>query len=128
MQKYTFFFYSYKYVNYCNISLANTTKTKFNPLLIKQKYTILTTYHEYRYTHSKPLKGIKELNLYQLIIFQVLKLMHKTKNKAKPKTFDDSFKTINYNYPTQLSKTSFMQPKIIAKSTSFATFSMGLYI
>ena len=88
--------------------------------MIKQKYTAGTNYHEYRYTHSKQLMtDIKALNVYQLNIFQVLQLIHIAKNKASP---------INHNDLTLFSKTSFKQPKIIAKATSFTIFSRGLYL
>ena len=129
------FSFIHNYVSYCSISWASTTKTKFHPLLIKQKYTVRTTYHEHRYTHSKPLmRDIKTINVYQLNIFQVLKLILCVKQKIRqtPETLMRHLTTRhltgNHNYSTHFSKASFKQTKIIAKATSFAIFSRGLYV
>ena len=99
-------------VNYCNIAWASATKIKLHSISVKQikriKQALCITYYEDGYNHSKPLViNIKALNLYQLNIFQVLKFMHKGQFKAKPRTFDETFNTISYNYPTRFSKASF---------------------
>ena len=100
------------YVNYCNIAWASTTKIKLHSISVKQikriKQALCITYYEDGYNHSKPLViNIKALNLYQLNIFQVLKFMHKGRFKANPRTFDETFNKISYNYPTRFSKASF---------------------
>ena len=80
------------------------------------------------------MRDIKALNVYQLNIFQVLKFILRIKQKIRqtPETLMRHLTrrhlTVNHNYPTHFSKTSFKQPKIIAKATSFAIFFRGLYV
>lgn len=88
-----------------------------------------------RFSHLKPMiRDVKVLKLYQLKIsklfklLKLLKFLHKTKNEANPRIFDETFKTANHFQPAYFSKTSFEQPKIIAEPTSFAISCWRSYI
>ena len=70
----------HKCVNYCNITWVSATKTQLRTILMKQKHAIRIIYHENKYAHSKHLmKDIKALNVYQINISEVLKIVHKAK-------------------------------------------------
>ena len=59
------------------------------------------------------------LNVHQINIFQVLKLMYKPKHNLNPRIFGNTFTAIHHTNPTRFSGSNFKQPKIITKSNSF---------
>ena len=65
------------------------------------------------------------LNVYQINIFLVLKLMYKAKHNLNLRVFDNTLTEINHRYPTSFSRSNFKQPKIITKGTSFVIYSRG---
>ena len=44
------------------------------------------------------------LNLYQINIFKVLKIMNKTKHSLNPRVFDNTFTEIYHRYPTKFER------------------------
>ena len=68
-------------------------------------------YNKDKFTHSKPL--MRDMNVYQINIFQVLKFTYKSKHNLNPRVFDNRFTEIHHGYPTRSSRSNFKQPKII---------------
>ena len=60
------------------------------------------------------------LNIYQIIIFQILRFMHKHKVNKNPKIIAKPFNKIEHKYPNRCSRNNYKQPKLNTKNTSFA--------
>ena len=79
-----------------------------------------------KFTHLKPLlKDMNALNVHQINVFQVLKIIYEPKHNLNPTVFDNTFTEIRYKYPTRFSRNNFKQPKKNTKATSFAISSCG---
>ena len=64
-------------------------------------------------------KDMNALNVHQINIFQVFKLMYKAKHNLNPIIFGNTFTETHHRNPTKFSGSNFKQPKIITKSNSF---------
>ena len=86
-------------------------------------------YNKDKFTHLKPLmRDMNPLNVYQINIFQVSKLMYKAKHNLNPRVCGNTFTEIHNRYPTRFSRGNFKQPKIITKATSFVISTRGAKI
>ena len=83
----------------------------------KQKHAVGVLRNESKCVHSKSLmRNIKVLNIYQINIFQILKLMHKHKLNANPKIFSSVIDDTENRFPT---KSNYKEPKLETKTASF---------
>ena len=99
---------------------------KLDKILKKQKHVVRIIYNKDKFTHWKPLmRDMNTLKIYQINIFQVLKFIYKSKHNLNPRVIDNTFTEIHHRYPTGFSRSSFKQPKMIPKTTSFAIPSHG---
>ena len=74
----------------------------------KWKHAVHIIYNKDKFTHSKPLmRDMNALNVYQINIFQVLKLMNKSTHKLNPRVFDNMFTEIHHGYPLRFSRSNF---------------------
>ena len=64
-------------------------------------------------------------NVYQIIIFQVLKFMCKAKHNLNPRAFDNTFTEIHHRYSSRFSRSNLNYQKKITKATSSANSSCG---
>ena len=86
-------------------------------------------YNKDKFTHTKPLmRYMKALNVSQINIFQVLKIMYKSKHNLNLKGFGNTFTENHQGYPARFSRSNFKQPKMIIKTTIFGISSRGLKI
>ena len=97
-----YFSFIHNYVNYCNIAWASTSRTKIDKILKKQKHAVLIIYNKDKFTHLKPLmRDMNVLNVFQINIFQILKLMYKSKHNLNPRVFGNTFTEIHHGHPTR---------------------------
>ena len=90
--KQLYFSFRYSYLNYANLAWGSTKKSKLSILYRQQKYSIRLLSSKDQLTHSRPLfKAIDALNIYEIIIFNIICLMFKCKNKACAKGFENLF-------------------------------------
>ena len=86
-------------------------------------------YNKDKFIHTKPLmRYMKALNVSQINIFQVLKIMYKSKHNLNLKGFGNTFTENHQGYPARFSRSNFKQPKMIIKTTTFGISSRGLKI
>ena len=101
----TYFSFIHSYINYANITWASTNKTKLNKQFGKQKQATRIIFNQDRLTHASPLlKTLNALNVYQIILQQVLLFMHKIKISSSLRIFLHQFETINHKYATGYSR------------------------
>ena len=82
----------HSYLNYANIAWGSTQKTKLSTLYRQQKHDIRLLSFKDQFTHSRPhFKETGALNIYEINIFNILRLMFKCKNKACPKDSKNLF-------------------------------------
>ena len=77
-------------------------------------------FNQDRFTHVRPLlKTLNALNVYEIILLQVLLFMHKIKTNSSPLIFLYQFQAINHKYATRYSRNNFKEPK---KETNYAKY------
>ena len=90
--KQLYFSFIHSYVNYANIAWASTSTSKLERLCRCQKHAACVIYHKGRYTHANPLlNDMKALNVFKLIIFNILCFIHKCKQNLNPPVFHNIF-------------------------------------
>ena len=90
--KQLYFSFIHNYVNYANIVLASTSKSKLERRYRCQKHAARVIYHKDQCTHASPLlNDMKALNVFQLNIFNILCFMYKCKQNLNPPVFRNIF-------------------------------------
>ena len=124
--KQIYFAYIHAYVNYANIALAGTHKTKLKKVQSKQKHAIRIMFNQSKTSPSEPLfVRLNVLNVYQINIFQSVQFIHKKKNKNVPHIFLKLFSVPCHAYPTDFSLINSSVPRTFLKTTQFAISARG---
>ena len=90
--KQLYFSFIHNYVNYANIAWASTSKSKLKRLYRCQKHAAQVIYYKDRHTHASPLlNDMKDLNVFQLNIFNILCFMYKCEQNLNPPVFRNIF-------------------------------------
>ena len=63
---------------------------------------------------------IRKLNLYKVILQQVLTFTLRVKNDTIPSDLQEKFPLRQNNYPTDFSKNNYKEPKLNLRMTQFA--------
>ena len=66
-----YFLFVQNYLNYANLVWCSTHKTKLSTLYLQQKHTIRLLSLKDHLRHSRPLKEISALNVYELNTFDI---------------------------------------------------------
>ena len=111
--KILYFSFVYSYLNYGNIALGRTTRTKLKKLASKQRKAITAIYAA-EYTRER----MEEINIYQVLTF-----MFKIKRDTAPAAFQIDFREISHWYPTRFSQSNFIKGNILSNQTKFAVLS-----
>ena len=107
-----YFSFIHSYIDYANITWANTNKTKLEGLFGKQKQAAHIIFNQDRFTHARPLlKTLNAINVYQINLLQVLVFMHKIKTNSSPQIFLHQFQIVNHKHATWYSRNNFKEPK-----------------
>ena len=82
----------HNYANYANIAWASTNKGKLERLYRCQEHAACVIYHKDWYTQASPLlNDMKALNVFQLIVFNILCFTYKYKPNLNPPVFRNIF-------------------------------------
>ena len=82
-KKQFYFLFIHSYLNYANIAWASTNKSNLISFYCHQKHAVEIINDKNRFEHTKPLfKHAKALTVYEIILFQILSLIFKYKNKT----------------------------------------------
>ena len=108
-----YFAYIHSYLNFTNIALASTYRTKLKAILLLQKRPLQYVnemnfiFNENNMTHSGPLLwSLNALNIYQINLFQYLRFMHNFDKNETIITFTNLIKKPLHKYPRKFSKSS----------------------
>ena len=103
-----YFAYTHSYLNYANITLASTYRTKLKAIHLPQKCVVRIIFNQSNMTHSRPLlRSLNALNVYQINLFRHLCFMHNFNKNETPIAFNNLIKKPIHKYPTKFSKISF---------------------
>ena len=99
------------YVNYANLAWASTIRTNLKKIHSQQKHVFRIVFHKDKCSGTKELfVQNKDLNVYQLNIFNNLISRHKVKAETAPAVFLPKFHKPVHPYPTNSSKLNHIKP------------------
>ena len=119
--KIMYFSYIHSYLNYANIALASTCKTKSKPLLYKQKQAVRIVFNEGRLSYSKLLfKILNALNVYKINLYQHLNFIYRLENSNIPAIFNNIVNKAEHKYPTKFSSLNYTLRKYSFTNSRFS--------
>ena len=121
--KQIYFAYIYAYLNYANIALASTHKTKLKKVQSKQKHALRIIFNQSKTSPSEALSQLKCTKFYQISVFQSVQFMYKIKNKNNTHIFLNFFGVPCHAYPTDFTLINFSVPRTFLKTARFANIS-----
>ena len=128
--KNVYFYFIHSYINFGNISLGSTYKTKLKKIFTYQKKAARVIFFADRLAYAKPLiLDMNALNIYQINTYQHLILLYEAQTDTAPLIYFNKFSKVSHNFPTS-SKNScnYTIPKLTMKLTNFATSQRGLIL
>ena len=109
-------------MNYGNIVWDSTSTAKLKKLTSKQKQALRILNNEFTDIREIMVR-MKVLNIYKLIIYQILNFMFKIKTNTAPCIFQNQFTEIQHQYSTRFSKNSFAESQLVYSQTRFSVSS-----
>ena len=98
--------------------------SKTKKLTSKQKQALRILNNEFTDIREIMVR-MKVLNIYKLIIYQILNFMFKIKTNTAPCIFQNQFTEIQHQYSTRFSKNSFAESQLVYIQTKFSVSSRG---
>ena len=98
---------------------ASTTRAKLRKLVSKQKQALRIVNNEFTDIREIMVR-IKLLNIYELIIYEILNFMFQIKTNTSLCIFKNQFTEIQYQYSTRFSKNSFVENQLVYSQTKFS--------
>ena len=118
------FSYVHSFLNYANIALPSIHFTKLTTISYKQKEEARIVFDENWLCHSITLPWrLNALNVHQINFFQHLNFMHRVSIDGLPKSFSNTFKKPDHEYPTKFSIFNYSLKKNSLKSSKFSVSS-----
>ena len=123
-----YFAFVHPYLTYANVIWASLPFSRLKSIFKKQRQACKLIFKNPNNRMSKTQDYMKELrvmNVYEINVFQILKLMSKWKSKTLPQSFNNIFSKRKHGFNTRSSKSSLFIPKFKTKRRSFALSCRG---